>query len=145
MIAAVAIIVMFAIYFSSLGGSTDKSEDAETYDYCAAIASELKAAVCKLNADGEARVAIGWKSGVEDVIAYTKTESANGTTVTPTIINGSGGSGAIVLKRIYPEASGVIIVTKNGGSNVKLRLQLKEMAATLLGISPDKVAVYDRK
>lgn len=146
LIAVVAIVVMLAIYFTTVSGSKKTSGTVETTsDYCASVAAEMKRAISEMSGDENAKVVIGWEGGVEAVIAYTRTEGQNSMATTPSVIQQTGGSKPIILKEIYPSATGVVIVTKNGGSNVKLRLQLKEMAATLLGISPEKVAVYDSK
>ena len=145
-IAVIAIVVMLAIYFTTVSGAKTTDTAVETgSDYCSEVASEMKKAISEMSGDENAKVVIGWEGGVEAVIAYTETESQNSSATTPSVIQQTGGSKPIILKEIYPSATGVVIVTKNGGSNVKLRLQLKEMAATLLGISPEKVAVYDSK
>lgn len=146
LIAVIAVAAMLIIYFTTVS-DTAKSEtsDETRSDYCAAVASEMRKAIAKMSGDENANVVIGWQGGVEAVIAYTKTDGQNSSSAAPSVVQQSGGGKPIVLKQIYPEATGAVIVTKNGGSNVKLRLQLKEMAATLLGISPEKVAVYDSK
>lgn len=146
LIAVIAIVVMLAIYFTTVSGTKETTNyETARSDYCETVAEEMKKAISKMSGDDGVKVVISWQGGVESVIAYTRTEGQNSSATTPSVIQQTGGSKPIILKEIYPAATGVVIVTKNGGSNVKLRLQLKEMAATLLGISPEKVAVYDSK
>jgi stage III sporulation protein AG len=50
----------------------------------------------------------------------------------------------VILHKKYPEVIGVVVVIKNC-SDVKLRVDVIQMVSTLLGILPEKVAVFSSK
>lgn len=141
-LAVIAVAVMLAIYFSSyIGGSKSQGGESVSSDYCAKLETEVKGAVEKMSGDKSAKVIVNWESGIEAVIAYTTNESQNSSSSSP-VIPSSGKP--VVLKEIYPKPLGVVIVVA-GASNVKLKLDLMNMVATLMNISPEKVAVFDSK
>ncbi len=142
-LAVLAVAVMLAIYFSSFIGDS-KSQSGEvsaSVDYCARLQSEVTDAVKKMSGDKQATVIVNWESGVEAVIAYTTSESQSSSSMAPTIL---GSGKPVVLREIYPKPLGVVVVVA-GASNVKLKLDVMNMVATLMDISPEKVAVFEGK
>lgn len=144
--AVAVIVVMLIIYFSSTGNKDDTTTKKERvdFDYCTTIQAETQNFVKKMSGDENAKVVIGWESSVEEVIAYTISTNGNSSTTTPVIIHSSGESAPIVLKTIYPKVVGVVVVFK-GANDTRKKIEVMEMVSTLLGISPEKVAVYASK
>ena len=145
-VAVVAVAVMLLIYFSSLdsGKISEETTTVTTTDYCSEVREEIRLVVAKMSGDKKAEVIISWESGVEEIIAYTTSQNGNSINSSPTIVSSSGEGKPIVLKEVYPKALGVIVVF-DGAENTKLKIEVMNMVSTLLGISPEKVAVYETK
>lgn len=141
-LAVLVMVVMIVIYFSSLSpaAATD-SQSALNSEYCEKIENELIGAVKKLSGDDDARMAISWESGVEKILA-TETSGSNINSTSTVIVTSNGSSSPYVVKEIYPNAVGAIVVAKlKNGTQTKLDLIM--MISTILDISPEKVAVYN--
>ena len=97
-----------------------------------------------MSGDNDAKIAIGWESSEEAIIAYITSQNGNTTSQTPSIIQSSAGAKPVVLKTVYPKAVGAVVVFK-GAKDTKIKIEAIELVSTLLGISPEKVAVYEGK
>jgi hypothetical protein len=145
-IAVLAVAIMLLIYFSSLKekvGSTAK-EEVVSVSYRTEIKNDALSAIVKLSGDKSAKIAIGWEGSEEEIIAYVTSQNGNTTMQTPSLIQSSGNSKPIVLKTIYPKAMGAVVVFK-GAKDTRKKIEAIELVSTLLGISPDKVVVYEGK
>ena len=139
-IAIIAVVILLVIYFSSFS-STKESKVIETStDYCATKQQQIEQAVSQMEGVGKTRVVINWSSGVEIITAVNTT--INGNSTTTQIVHSSGEP--IVIKEIYPQAVGVLIVCE-GGSNAKVKVDIIMAISTLMGISTDKVLVFEMK
>lgn len=78
-------------------------------------------------------------SGESQSVSETRTESSR-----PATISGSGGTETIVLTEIEPTVRGVI-VTAEGAADVSVRLKLSNAVMTVLGISADRIEVFEMK
>ncbi len=78
-------------------------------------------------------------SGESQSVSETRTESSR-----PATISGSGGTETIVLTEIEPTVRGVI-VTAEGAADVSVRLKLCNAVMTVLGISADRIEVFEMK
>ncbi len=145
-IALLAVAIMLLIYFSSLKDEVNATskEEIVTVSYRAEIKSDALSAIVKLSGDKSAKIAIGWEASEEEIIAYVTSQNGNTTTQTPSIIQSSGSSKPIVLKTVYPKATGAVVVFK-GAKDTRKKIEAIELVSTLLGISPDKVVVYEGK
>jgi len=149
-VAGIAVVVMLALYFGSkpldsLGaGNNRPAANSGQEDYCARIERELTETLSKMEGAGETKVIVNWESSVEAVIAYITNASQNGTAQSPQVITGGGAQGPIVLKEIYPKAVGVVILCQ-GGTNVKVKLDIINAVSVLLNITPDKIQVLTMK
>ncbi len=145
-IAIIAVVIMLLIYFSSISekSSGKENESAKRTDYCLEIKQAVIDAVIKLSGDKNATAAIGWESSEEYVIAYTTSQNGSSVTQTPTLVQASGESKPIVLQTLYPKAIGAVVVF-DGATDTRKRIEVMELVSTLLGISPEKVAVYESK
>lgn len=143
LIAVAAVIVMLIVYFVGGTGKTveTKTTTGDVVDYRVKIETELRDAIIRLSGDKNVKVIVSWESGTESLIAYSTTENQNSTTKTPTVVQGGK---PIVLKEIYPNALGAVVVVK-GGNEVKLKLDIVNAVAAITNLSPEKVAVYGAK
>ena len=69
----------------------------------------------------------------------TRTESSR-----PATISGSGGTETIVLTEIEPTVRGVIVIAE-GAADVSVRVKLSNAVMTVLGISADRIEVFEMK
>ena len=142
-IALIAVAIMLIIYFSS---STSHKSTVSVLgsDYCAELQTKIERTVVNMSGDKNATVVINWNGSVSNEIAKSESVSQNSSTSSPVIISGQNGSTPVILRKKYPEVIGVVVVVKNY-DDVKLRVDLVQMLSTLLGISPQKVAVFSSK
>ena len=142
-IALIAVAIMLIIYFSS-STSPKSTVSVLGSDYCAELQTKIERTVVNMSGDKNATVVINWNGSVSNEIAKSESVSQNSSTSSPVIISGQNGSTPVILRKKYPEVIGVVVVVKNYG-DVKLRVDLVQMLSTLLGISPQKVAVFSSK
>lgn len=142
-IALIAVAIMLIIYFSS-STSTKSTVSVLGSDYCAELQTKIERTVVNMSGDKNATVVINWNGSVSNEIAKSESVSQNSSTSSPVIISGQNGSTPVILRKKYPEVIGVVVVVKNY-DDVKLRVDLVQMLSTLLGISPQKVAVFSSK
>lgn len=72
-------------------------------------------------------------------VSETRTESSR-----PATISGSGGTETIVLTEIEPTVRGVIVIAE-GAADVSVRVKLSNAVMTVLGISADRIEVFEMK
>ncbi|MBR2968007.1 MAG: hypothetical protein IKC35_04455 [Clostridia bacterium] len=137
-IAAITVVILLVIYFSSFFPTEKTKSEIAPADYCSAKQMQIEQAVSQMEGVGKAQVVINWSSGVEIVTAVNTT--VNGNSTTTQIVHSSGEP--IVIKEIYPRAVGVLIVCE-GGSNAKVKVDIIMAIATLMDISTDKVLVFE--
>lgn len=142
-IALIAVAIMLIIYFSS-STSPKSTVSVLGSDYCAELQTKIERTVVNMSGDKDATVVINWNGSVSNEIAKSESVSQNSSTSSPVIISGQNGSTPVILRKKYPEVIGVVVVVKNY-DDVKLRVDLVQMLSTLLGISPQKVAVFSSK
>ncbi|MBQ7224619.1 MAG: hypothetical protein IJX06_03625 [Clostridia bacterium] len=142
-IALIAVAIMLIIYFSS-STSPKSTVSVLGSDYCAELQTRIERTVVNMSGDKNATVVINWNGSVSNEIAKSESVSQNSSTSSPVIISGQNGSTPVILRKKYPEVIGVVVVVKNY-DDVKLRVDLVQMLSTLLGISPQKVAVFSSK
>ena len=142
-IALIAVAIMLIIYFSS-STSSKSTVSVLGSDYCAELQTKIERTVVNMSGDKNATVVINWNGSVSNEIAKSESVSQNSSTSSPVIISGQNGSTPVILRKKYPEVIGVVVVVKNY-DDVKLRVDLVQMLSTLLGISPQKVAVFSSK
>lgn len=139
-LAVVAVAIMLLVYFSSFAPKKESVVAQSKDDYCRMMNDRIQSAISKMAGAGKAEVVINWSSGVE--VVYEKNITTNGNSTSEQVAQ-SGGS-PIAVKEIYPRAIGVMIVCE-GGSNAKVKIDIKMAVSALLDISADKVLVFGTK
>lgn len=156
------VIVILAIYFASTG-SPEKKDPANVTQApvsesgLSSVEQKLQETLSKIEGAGKVQVMITYESSAEIVPAIsvdtqtstTTDESEDGTSKTNTentqseivTMNGTDGSGALVLKENSPPVKGVIVVAQ-GADDIGVKLSLLNAVETILNISPDQVDVY---
>ena len=72
-------------------------------------------------------------------ITQTRTESSR-----PATVSTSGGAETIVLTEIEPTIRGVIVIAE-GAADVSVRLKLQNAVITVLGITAERIDVFEMK
>ncbi len=156
------VIVILAIYFASIGSPekkepTNENQAPVSEAGSSSIEEKLQETLSNIEGAGKVQVMITYESSAEIVPAIsvdtqtstTTDESENGTSKTNTentqseivTMNGTDGSGALVLKENSPPVKGVIVVAQ-GADDIGVKLSLLSAVETILNISPDQVDVY---
>jgi stage III sporulation protein AG len=107
--------------------------------------ARLEAVLSKIDGAGKVSVLLSVKSGGERIVAVDedtsetddKSEATNKTVI---ISAGTSTEEAVVLKYIYPQYVGAVIVAEGAGSSV-VKLHLSEAVAAATGLGSDKIKV----
>lgn len=139
----VAIILL--IYFST-SAPNDTSKDSskvmslqttsEIDEYASILTNQLEGVISSINGAGQAKVLLYFKEGIKTEIAYKIEDKtlSDGTVVqtkSPILINKQGADEPVILQKIMPKPSSVVVVAPGAkDTNVKLNI-LRLIEATL--------------
>ena len=141
---SIVIIIVFCFNFTSNSNEMKTNDnDLVTY-YVSELENRLSENLSKVKGAGKVSVVISVKSGMETVLAMntTKTITDEGTLIeeTPLIINGK----TIVLKELYPEIIGVLIVAE-GADNISVLKKIQQATTSLLDINLNQIEILTMK
>ncbi|MBQ7643271.1 MAG: hypothetical protein IJS67_05150 [Clostridia bacterium] len=135
--------VLLTVYFTFGSNAESSSGATETERYIASLERKLENALSKAKGAEGVSVVITVESGIKTEIAQdVKTVNDNGkitTTSTPITVSGK----PLVLRELYPEITGVVIVAK-GADNITVKMSLLDAATTVLGVSCDKIQILSQ-
>ncbi len=139
------VILVLSLVFSNIKKNVNSKENIVVApDYQSEMEQRLSKTLSKVEGAGKVSVIINLKSGMQTVIAMetTVTETKDGriTVETPVIVNGK----TIVLKELYPEINGVIIVAE-GAKNISVYNKLLQATMSLFNIKADKIEILTMK
>jgi stage III sporulation protein AG len=138
-----AIIAIAAIFFSTVGSSSQTGTDG-VQEYVDALENKLSKRLSEVYGAGKVQVLISVKNEGRMEIATEKTTTSdlNGIKVdeVPVLVSGK----PIILSEIYPEIVGVIIIAK-GANDAKVRIALISATQTFLNITSDKIEILAMK
>ena len=146
-VAIVICVVVILFFFSDLNFFSNDSDDtysgSQTFqEYVLSLESKLEKTITNIEGVGKVSVAITFESGIEKNYAYEVIkETSNGYTTEELLLYKGE---PIVLKEIMPEIKGVVVVAK-GASNAVVRLNIVRTVQILLGVSYDKIEVFNYK
>lgn len=139
------VIVLVAV-FATTSAKTDKTvqDDTDFDEYISAMENKISSVISKMEGCGNVQVAISYSSVDEKVYAYeTEVSASGGTTKQTTSIVKVNGQ-PLVVKTLPPQISGVVVVA-DGAADSAVRVKIKQVVVTLLGVSIDKVQVFTYK
>ncbi len=139
------IIAVFVFFGDLFQNENDENLTNDTVSaYVESLENRLTNALKKVDGAGNVTVVINVKSGMQTVLATEKTvtESTSGkeTVETPIIINGK----TVVLKELYPEISGVLIVSE-GADNIAVCTKIQQATMSLLDIKINQIEILSMK
>ena len=143
-IVGLALIVLF-IFLSGFYKNDDMGLEKSTQNtYVEELETRLSQALSTVDGVGKVSVVITVESGMETVLAMeTATrETSNGieTIETPVLVNGK----TIVLKELYPEITGVVIVAE-GADSIAVLSKIQQATVSLLDINVDQIEILTMK
>jgi len=147
--AVLVVMIMLVIYFSSSisTGKKNKTENNTskvTYveKYCENVRDEILNALKSIKGAGKTELVIQWSGSVEYV--YAQNSNSSSTSVSSSLQIVSGTNAPILIKIIFPKATGVVVVCEGGGkADVKVNILMA--ISTLLDLSTDNILVLEMK
>lgn len=144
-IVAVLAILVFVIMFCNFSdGNKDSSQTDEVTAYVNNLEKTLSEMLTEIDGAGKVKVAISVASGRETVLAtkttITQTESGTQKEETPIIVNGK----TVVLKELYPEITGVLIIAE-GADSIKVLNKIQQATTSLLNIDINRIEILTMK
>ncbi len=144
LVLSVLVIVIFCINFKSGDNNLQNSTTDIVSNYVNQLEIRLSDNLSKVKGAGKVSVIISIKSGMETVLAMntTTTVTENGTFIeeTPIILNGK----TVVLKELYPEITGVLIVAE-GADNISVLKKIQQATTSLLDIEINQIEILTMK
>ena len=142
----IAIIIVFLIFFSEFDFFDKPTTNSKTInsfqDYVYGIEKKVEETIANLEGVGKVSVSITFESSIEKKYAYESvTETSNGITTEELLLYKGE---PIVINEIMPEIKGVVVVAK-GASNAVVRLNIIRSIQILLGVTYDKIEVFNYK
>ena len=135
----VAVIIVALNVFPVFGDSAKT----ESRDYVSSLETKLAEVLSEIEGAGKVSVMITADSGVRSDIDEDKKPVVDGnkstTTSTPVLVSGK----PIILREIYPDITGVVIVAE-GADNFAVKMSLLDATTTALGVSCDKVQILNK-
>lgn len=149
----ISIIIILAVYFLISGVSKKKSEDkttntfAEITDadsYCDYLEFKLKNCLENIDGVGKVNVTVTVNGEIEKVYATEKvtTSGSQGEKVTENVVTVSGKP--LLVKEIYPEIVGIVIVA-DGGNNSVIKGKIIDAVTTCVSIDYSRILILKRK
>ncbi len=133
---------IFLIFISSFPkGDTAPSVQEMEFDYCREIEERLEKILPDIASVGKVSVMVTAKNFGKITLAKDKSDNGEETII---INKKGGGEDGLVLEEAYPSIQGVIIVAEGGRSD-KVKAELSEAAAALLGVDIHRIKVFERK
>lgn len=146
--AVMAVLIVLIVFMFS--GILQEKKDAKTTegdaisDYVCGLENRLTDILSNVSGVGKVRVAITVDSGIKTVLAskttITETNGGKETVETPLVINGK----TVVIKEVYPKASGVLIVAEGAG-NIMVYKRIQQATLSFLGVDLNKIEILTMK
>lgn len=138
------IILIFCLFFDLKKGNKSSKNVINEQNYISDLENRLSGLLSKVEGAGEVSVLITASGGNETVLAMktTITETFNGveTVETPILVDGK----TVVIKELYPNIQGVLIVAK-GAKSISVMTRLEQATASLLNIDKEKIQILTMK
>ncbi len=141
---SVLAIIIFCFNFNVGDKNVTSKNDDQVLTYVSELEERLSNNLSKVKGAGRVSVVITVKSGIETVLAMntTTTKTDNGTEIveTPIILNGK----TVVLKEMYPEILGVLIVAE-GADDISVLRKIQQATTSLLDINVNQIEILTMK
>ncbi len=143
-IVAACVLLLIVILFGNFSTNKQQISDGQTLSYVTHLENRLSNTLSKVKGAGKVSVVITVESGMETVLASktTTTQTSNGTETgkTPIVVNGK----TIVVKELYPEIIGVLIVAE-GANDFAVLNRIQQATISLLDINVNQIEILSMK
>lgn len=139
LIVGILTLVCISVVFNGLKTNDETSTDTVS-EYVSGLENKLENTLNKLSGAGKVTVIISVESGMETVLATTKTSDESKVTEEPFTVGGK----TVVLTETYPKIVGVVIVAE-GANNLSVRVSLINATAVFLNIDTEKIQILPMK
>ena len=151
------IAIILLIYFSSFSFGTSSSntktdnvssgQDTETIlIYERELEEKIQKTLASIKDSGDVRVMVCFSEGIETVIAYKTEKQTNNNgvvieTKTPILVTNAGKSETIVLEKIMPKPTSIVVVA-TGAKNTNVKLEILRAVQAMFGSTNCKIEVF---
>ena len=136
---AIAVVVTLLLTSTKVDNSTQDTTDFDAY--IRNMENKISSVIANMDGCKNVKVAITYSAVEEKVYAYETENVEKGETVTETSTIVTVKGEPLVLKTLPPQISGVVVVC-DGANDAAVRVKIKQVVVTLLGVSADKVQVF---
>ncbi len=157
-IIAIFVVVLGVIFLSSSNAKKEITglNEASLEEYATYLENKLETVIKQIKGVGSAYAMLTFDGRITYEYAKEKEEvttsnSVGGGTNSKTttnekviVVTQNGKSGPLIVKEIYPDISGVVIVA-SGAESVDVRLNIISAVETVLGVSANKIQVLSGK
>ena len=137
-------VIIFCLNFNLGDKNLVSKNDDEVLTYVSDLEDRLSNTLSKVKGAGKVSVVITVKSGIETVLAMntttTKTDDGIEVIETPIVLNGK----TVVLKEMYPEILGVLIVAE-GADEINVLRKIQQATTSLLDINVNQIEILTMK
>ena len=155
-ILGIFVFVLGCIYFSSGSNpknNSDQQSGSSLEDYADYLETKLCKVISALDGVGSANVMITFDGDITYEYAIEKEEVTTSSSVSGganskttikeeiVIVNKNGVSTPLVIREIYPNIDGVVVVY-NGANDVAVKLNIVSVVQTLINVKFDKIQVF---
>lgn len=137
---ALVILIIGVILMTSVSGGKAKKEVKQTFDV-AAQEDRLENILSAIEGAGHVKVMITYRGGSEQRLAYeikSETEENSHQEDKRAVMSGNS---PVVVRELYPEVRGVIVVAEGAG-DINIKRALTEAVSASMGIGVSNVRVY---
>ena len=160
------VVVILLIYFSTIGAKnnvkntqdnmsqTQDQNSNNTYSfqsttlesYKDSLEQKLANTLSHIKNAGEVTVVVNFSSGIEDVLAYTTSSyiDENGKEVetkTPVLITIDGQTCPLILERIMPCPSNIVVIA-TGARDTNVKLEIQKAVQALFNLQTSKIEIF---
>ena len=150
------IAILLLIYFST-SASTNNSKNnnssatvvhssTEFEEYISGLTNQLEEVISNINGAGQAKVLLYFKEGIKTEIAYKIEEktTSDGTVVqtqSPILITKQGIEEPIILQKIMPKPSSVVVVA-SGAKDTNVKLNILRLVEATLKLDASSIEIF---
>ncbi len=149
------IAIILLIYFSTSApnnavqnkeNTTTQTQLTEFDEYAASLTNQLESVISRVNGAGQAKVLLYFKEGIKTEIAYRIEEktTSDGTVVqtqSPILITKQGVEEPIVLQKIMPKPSSVVVVA-SGAKDTNVKLNILRLVEATLKLDASSIEIF---
>lgn len=148
---AIILLIYFSSFYSESSTKSNVVQDSYSKEdslmmYEKELEEKIQKTLSSIKDSGEVSVMVCFSEGIETVIAY-KTEKEtnnNGVTIetkTPILVTNDGKSETIILEKIMPKPTSIVVVA-TGAKNTNVKLEILRAVQTMFGSTNCNIEIF---